>query len=84
MIYATALTTWDALEKNFLEASWLVGSILKQRAGLSAGDPWVDPQWILGGSMIKSRDPAALSLVKIGGSSETTSLIYNIKGGSTN
>ena len=81
MIYVTALTTWDAMEKNFLEVSWLVGGIHKQQAGLSGGDPWVDPQWILGGSIIKSGDPATLSPVKIGGSSETTSPLYNIKKG---
>ena len=27
MIYVTALTTWDAMEKNFLEVPCLVGGI---------------------------------------------------------
>ena len=45
------------------------------------GDPWVDPQGILGGSNPNSRDPATLTRVKIGGSSETTSPLYNIKKG---
>ena len=45
------------------------------------GDPWVDPQGILGGSNPNSGDPATLTRVKIGGSSETTSPLYNIKRG---
>ena len=45
------------------------------------GDPWVDPQGILGGSNPNSGDPAILTRVKIGGSSETTSPSYNIKTG---
>ena len=45
------------------------------------GDPWVDPQGILGGSNPNSGDPATLTRVKIGGSSETTSPFYNIKKG---
>ncbi len=45
------------------------------------GDPWVDPQGILGGSNPDSGDPATLTRVKIGGSTETTSPLYNIKKG---
>ena len=41
----------------------------------------MDPQWILGGSNVNSRDPATLSPVKIGGSGGTTSPLYNIKRG---
>ena len=45
------------------------------------GDPWVDPWGILGGSSPNSGAPAIWTRVKIGGSSETTSPLYNIKKG---
>ena len=45
------------------------------------GDPWVDPPGILGGSEVNSGDPATMTLVKIGGSVETTASLYNIRRG---
>ncbi len=52
----------------------------EQNVALSGVDPWVDPQWILRGSNANSVDPTILTPVKIGGSSETTSPLYNIRG----
>ena len=41
----------------------------------------MDPPGILGGSDVNSRDPATMTLVKIGGSVETTASLYNFRKG---
>ncbi len=48
---------------------------------MSFGDPLGDPLGILGGSYAKIGDPAFIRHIKIGGSSETTYPLYNIKRG---
>ena len=47
----------------------------------SSGDPLGDPQGILGGSCHETGDPGHFDHIKIGGSSETTSPLYNINTG---
>ena len=70
-----------ALPQLAAVAGWKIDTMSKDAATqtlVSKGDPWVDPQGILGGSDSNSGDPAMLTLIKIGGSGETTSALYNV------
>ena len=48
---------------------------------MNYGDPLGDPQGILRGSYPKTGDPAFVRHIKVGGSGETTSPLYNINRG---
>ena len=82
MVRWASLTLFDRASLPLFNSVAFVTTILVGLASNSDwGDPWVDPQGILGGSSPDSGDPAILTLVKIGGSSETTFPLYNIKRG---
>ena len=75
-------TSWQGhVYASLCQSQAFVTILLGLASNSDWGDPWVDPQGILGGSNPNSGDPAILTHVKIGGSSETTSPLYNIKKG---